>query len=135
MTDLPLPRDLQGERDRLFSLLYSRAVTHQEHIIDTYFLQSQGVKYGLRNHLIYWQKMGLGRVIEERNSCNEHFLHFVLNDDGVRYGERLLERSERNRLGERLRRNLWPAANAVASLIAAVAAVLAAYFAYVGAKH
>jgi hypothetical protein len=132
---LSTPSGIKGESDHLFWLLYDRAVTSRNHIVDTYFLQSQQLKFSLMDHLNGWEKSGWGRVIEEKNDYGEHWIQFAVSEAGVKHGERLVAQLRRRSFTHRIRRDLWPALNGIAALIAAIAAIAAAYFSYLGLQR
>ncbi len=76
-----------------------------------------------------WTKRGLGRVIFEEDGYGTH-IHFSISDAGVAYGLALERKVARQTFSERLRRNGIPLFNALAAFVAAVAAIVAAYFSY-----
>ncbi len=130
MKSLPTRPNFAEDSERYFLWTYRKAIDEQHPIVEMNRWKLPDLMHPRDEIIESWESKGLGRILREQDAYGEEFLHFSLNDNGIRFGKKLERQFERNRAYSRLRRNALPVFTAIAVFIAALAASASAYFSY-----
>lgn len=129
---IPPRPNFKSESEEYFLHAYARLTQYQTHEVSMFNWRLDHVQNDLFEIMADWEHKGWGRVVRSRSSLGYESTTFVFSDAGVTAGKRLTNRTVRGRRIRALGTNLSVRLNLISTWIAALAAVAAAWFSYLG---